>query len=100
MKSVQATSKPDRPVAAAAVKVVALVVFLTVVLPVNSRFPVHGSGSATRDLAVGRLDDLGGVPNCLVPDSGSGSARARSAAWRRPATEGRRSMAVAAPQRW
>jgi hypothetical protein len=25
--------------------------------------------SATRDLAVGRLDDLGGFPNCLVPDS-------------------------------
>ena len=28
--------------------------------------------SATRDLAVGRLDDLGGFPNCLVPDSGVG----------------------------
>jgi hypothetical protein len=25
--------------------------------------------SATRDLAVGRLGDLGGFPNCLVPDS-------------------------------
>ena len=25
--------------------------------------------SATGDLAVGRLDDLGGFPNCLVPDS-------------------------------
>ena len=25
--------------------------------------------SGTRDLAVGRLDDLGGFPNCLVPDS-------------------------------
>ena len=33
------------PVAAAAVEVVALVVFLMVVLPVNSRFPVHGSGA-------------------------------------------------------
>src|SRR5580658_3344225 len=28
--------------------------------------------SATRDLAVGRLDDLGGFPHCLVPDSGVG----------------------------
>ena len=28
--------------------------------------------SATRDLAVGRLDDLGGFSNCLVPDSGVG----------------------------
>ena len=28
--------------------------------------------SATRDLVVGRLDDLGGFPNCLVPDSGVG----------------------------
>ncbi|MGO9504916.1 MAG: hypothetical protein ACLPUO_25865, partial [Streptosporangiaceae bacterium] len=26
--------------------------------------------SATCDLAVGRLDDLGGFPNCLVPHSG------------------------------
>ena len=26
--------------------------------------------SATCDLAVGRLDDLGGFPDCLVPDSG------------------------------
>ena len=26
--------------------------------------------SATRNLAVGRLHDLGGFPNCLVPDSG------------------------------
>jgi hypothetical protein len=25
-----------------------------------------------RDLAVGRLDDLGGFPDCLVPDSGVG----------------------------
>ena len=25
--------------------------------------------SATRDLAVGGLDDLGGFPDCLVPDS-------------------------------
>jgi hypothetical protein len=25
--------------------------------------------SVTRDLAVGRLDDLGGFPDCLVPDS-------------------------------
>jgi hypothetical protein len=24
--------------------------------------------SATRDLAVGRLDDLSGFPDCLVPD--------------------------------
>ena len=28
--------------------------------------------SATRDLAVGRLDDLGGLADCLVPDSGAG----------------------------
>jgi hypothetical protein len=28
------------------------------------------SQSATRDLAVGRLDDLGGFPDCLIPDSG------------------------------
>jgi len=56
--------------------------------------------SATRDLAVGRLDDPGGFPNCLVPDSGVGSARACSAAWSRAATEGRRPMAMAAPQRW
>lgn len=28
--------------------------------------------SATRDLAVGRLDDLGGFPDGLVPDSGIG----------------------------
>jgi hypothetical protein len=28
--------------------------------------------SATCDLAVGRLDDLGGFPDCLVPDSGVG----------------------------
>ena len=28
--------------------------------------------SATRDLAVGRLDDLGGFPDCLVPDGGVG----------------------------
>jgi hypothetical protein len=28
--------------------------------------------SATRDLAVGRLGDLGGFPDCLVPDSGVG----------------------------
>ena len=28
--------------------------------------------SATRDLAVGRLDDPGGFPHCLVPDSGVG----------------------------
>ena len=28
--------------------------------------------SATRDLAVGGLDDLGGFPDCLVPDSGVG----------------------------
>lgn len=28
--------------------------------------------SPTRDLAVGCLDDLGGFPNCLVPDSGAG----------------------------
>ena len=28
--------------------------------------------SGTRDLAVGRLDDLGGLPNCLVPHSGVG----------------------------
>jgi hypothetical protein len=26
--------------------------------------------SGTRDLAAGCLDDLGGFPNCLVPDSG------------------------------
>jgi hypothetical protein len=26
--------------------------------------------SATRDLVVGRLDDLGGFPDCRVPDSG------------------------------
>ena len=32
-------------VAAAAVELAALVVFLAVVLPVNSRFPVHGSGA-------------------------------------------------------
>jgi hypothetical protein len=32
--------------------------------------------------------------------AGSGSATARSAAWSRAATEGRRSMAMAAPQRW
>jgi hypothetical protein len=25
--------------------------------------------SATRDLAVGRLDDLGGFPNCQIPDT-------------------------------
>ena len=28
--------------------------------------------SATRDLAVGRLGDLGGFPDCLVPDGGVG----------------------------
>ncbi len=28
--------------------------------------------SPTCDLAVGCLDDLGGFPNCLVPDSGAG----------------------------
>ena len=28
--------------------------------------------SAARDLAIGRLDDLGGFPDCLVPDSGLG----------------------------
>jgi len=28
--------------------------------------------SATRNLAVGRLDDLGGFPDCLVPDIGVG----------------------------
>jgi hypothetical protein len=26
--------------------------------------------AATYDLTVGRLDDLGGFPNCVVPDSG------------------------------
>jgi hypothetical protein len=26
--------------------------------------------SVTRDLAVGRLDDLGGLPACLIPDRG------------------------------
>jgi hypothetical protein len=37
----------------------------------SSRSSVTGSQchSATRDLTVGRLDDLGGFPNCLVPDS-------------------------------
>src|SRR5579863_6805475 len=40
----------------------------------SSRSSVTGSQcqSATRDLAVGRLDDLGGFPDCLVPDSGVG----------------------------
>jgi hypothetical protein len=28
--------------------------------------------SATRDLAVGGLDDLGGFPDCLIPDVGVG----------------------------
>jgi hypothetical protein len=28
--------------------------------------------SATRDLAVGSLDDLGGFPDCLIPDVGVG----------------------------
>jgi hypothetical protein len=32
-------------VAAATMKMTALIVFLTVVLPVNSKFPVHGSGA-------------------------------------------------------
>ena len=38
----------------------------------SSRSSVTGSQcqSAIRDLAVGRLDDLGGFPDCLVPDSG------------------------------
>jgi hypothetical protein len=31
--------------------------------------------SAIRDLAVGRLDGLGGFPDCLVPDSGHGTRR-------------------------
>src|SRR5579863_7655123 len=40
----------------------------------SSRSSVTGSQcqSGTRDLAVGRLDDLGGFPDCLVPDSGVG----------------------------
>src|ERR1700722_3275954 len=40
----------------------------------SSRASVTGSQcqSGTRDLAVGCLDDLGGFPNCLVPDSGVG----------------------------
>src|ERR1700722_11857177 len=40
----------------------------------SSRSSVAGSQcqSGTRDLAVGRLDDLGGFANCLVPDSGVG----------------------------
>jgi hypothetical protein len=58
-------------------------------------FQLH---SVTRDLAVGRLDDLGGFADRLIPDTaGSGSARARSAAWSRAAAEGRRSMATARP---
>jgi hypothetical protein len=36
--------------------------------------------SATRDLAVGRLDDLSGFPDGLVPDGRVGSATVRSAA--------------------
>ena len=35
----------DFPAAAAVAEVAALVVFLVVVLPVNSRFPVHGAGA-------------------------------------------------------
>jgi hypothetical protein len=31
--------------------------------------------SAIRGLAVGRLDDLGGFPDCLVPDSGLGVSK-------------------------
>jgi hypothetical protein len=41
---------------------------------VSNRSSVTGSQcqSATSDLTVGRLDDLGGFPDYLVPDSGVG----------------------------
>jgi hypothetical protein len=56
--------------------------------------------SAARDLAVGRLDDLGGFPDCPVPDSGVRVGEGSFGGAEPGCAVGRRSMAMAAPQRW
>ena len=56
--------------------------------------------STTRDLAVGRLDDLGGLPNCLVPDSRVGVGEGSFGGVEPGGDGGPPPDAMAAPQRW
>ena len=56
--------------------------------------------SATCDLAVGRLDDLGGFPDRLVPDSGVGVGQGSIGGVEPGGDRGPPLDGVAAPQRW
>jgi hypothetical protein len=65
---------------------------------------LYSPRSATRDLAVGRLEDLGGVVDSPVPDLGVRVGErplgGMQSACSLEATEGRRWVATAAHQRW